>query len=402
MASSVLLVLAFLYWGFQFITLVRVMRSVPRVEELPAALEGPRPTVSAVLTARNEAESLEEAVRARLADANPGLELLIVDDRSTDQTGAIADRLAALDPRVKAVHVKELPPGWLGKLNALQQGLAASSGEWVLFSDGDVSVHRDVLDRVLAYCEKKRLDHCVLVPRMLPVHPLLDAVTSAFMRVVALNLRNWALEDPASSASVGIGAFNLFRRSALERTPGLEWLKMEVADDVTLGQMLKACGARQSAVNGCAMAELTFHRSVKDSLVSAERATFTAIGNFSFARLLGLSLAVLVLELSPLLALGSDGVTRLGALVTCGLAVMTMVLSNRWWKRSLWHLVLTPVAEFVVAYSQVRAGFLGTVRGGISWRGTFYPTAQLKAGRRFGRSWAELRGQASSQPTRRE
>lgn len=391
--SVLLLILAGVYWGFQWLTLRRVMSEVPRVEALPAALAGHRPTVSAVLTARNEAESLEAAVRARLADSSPGLELLIVDDRSTDHTGEIADRLATVDARVKAIHVKELPPGWLGKLNALQQGLSAATGEWVLFSDGDVSVDADVLDRVLTHCENKKLDHCVLVPRMLPVSPLLDAVTSVFMRIVALNLRTWALEDPRSSASVGIGAFNLFRRSALARTPGLDWLKMEVADDVTLGQMLKACGARQSAVNGCARVSLTFHRSLKDSLVSAERATFTAIGNFSLVRLLGLSLAVLVLELSPLLALAlaTTRAVAFGALAATALAATTMVVSNRWSQRSLWHLLLTPLAELVIAYSQIRAGILGTVRGGISWRGSFYPTAQLKAGRRFGRSWAEFR-----------
>ncbi len=385
--------LAFVWWGFQLLTLVRVTRAVPRVEALPPGVAARRPSVSAVLTARNEERSLEEAVRARLEDPHPGLEVIIVDDRSTDRTGEIADQLAASDARVKVVHVRELPPGWLGKLNALQQGLAVATGEWVLFSDGDVSVHREVLDRVLTHCEHRQLDHCVLVPRMLPVNPMLDAVTSVFMRLVALNLRNWALEDPGASASVGIGAFNLFRRSALERTPGLAWLKLEVADDVSLGQMLKSCGARQSAVNGCAMAELTFHRSLKESLVSAERATFTAIGNFSLARLVALAAAMLALELSPLvaLALARTGPQTVAALGASALAVATMVMSNRWSNRSSWHLVLTPLAELIIAYSQVRAGVLGTLRGGIAWRGTFYPTAALKAGRRFGRSWAELR-----------
>jgi hypothetical protein len=144
------------------------------------------------------------------------------------------------------------------------------------------------------------------------------------------------------------------------------------------------------------MAELTFHHSVKDSLVSAERATFTAIGNFSLARLLGLSVTILVLELSPLmtLALARQQWESLSAAIACGLAVGTMLVSNRWSNRSSWNLLLTPFAELLVAYSQVRAGVLGTVRGGISWRGTFYPTADLKAGRRFGRSWSELHRKA--------
>lgn len=400
LAALVFAALGLCAWGAQLVTLIRVVRSVPLLHELPEGQLEPWPRVSAILTARNEEAALEEAVRARLTEDYPELELILVDDRSTDRTGELADRLAAADPRVKVVHVRELPAGWLGKVNALQQGLAVASGEWLLFSDADVSVHRGVLRRLISHCESRGLDHCALVPRLRPVSPLLDCLTSLFLRVVALNLRRWAIEDPGSRASVGVGAFNLVRRSALERTPGLQWLRMEVADDISLGQMLKACGARQSVVNGRAAADLVFHRSLTDSLTSAERATYTAVGNFSLPRLALLSIAGLALELSPLaaLALARDPVALGAGGVAAAVLGATMVLSNRWQARSSWNLVLLPVAELIACYSQLRSGVLGAWRGGIIWRGTFHPNAELKAGRRFGKSWALLRRGATDRP----
>lgn len=393
LVSLVLAGVGLVFWGLQLITLLRVARRVPLLHTLAENTLDHWPRVSAILTARNEEAALEDAVRARFAEDYPNLELILVDDRSTDRTPEIADRLAAADPRVRVVHVETLPAGWLGKLNALQQGLEVATGEWVLFSDADVSIHRGVLRRLLAHCEAKEIDHCALMPRLRPVNPVLDCVTSIFLRFVALNFRIWAIEDPRSSASVGVGAFNLVRRSALDRTPGLAWLKMEVADDIALGQMLKASGARQTVVNGRALADLVFHRSIADSLTSAERATYTAIGNFSLLRLTLLGTVALVLELSPLLALAlaRDPASLVAAVGLFAVALAAQVVSNRWHARRSWNLVFFPFAELVVFFSQVRSGVLGTLRGGIRWRGTFYANGELKAGRRFGTSWHALR-----------
>lgn len=391
-----IVILGLLFWCAQFVTVIRVTRSVPKLHQLPVEEGEEWPRLSVILTACNEEARLEAAVRARLEEDYPNLELILVEDRSTDGTPAIADRLAAADARVKVVHITQLPEGWLGKLNALQRGLDVATGEWLLFSDADVAVRRGALRRVVGYCERRRLDHCTVLPRCLPVHPLLDCLTSLFLRLVLLNLRIWAIEDPKSKASVGIGAFNLVRRAAFDRTPGFAWLKMEVADDLCLGQMLKAAGARQSVIDGSGMTDLQFHSSIRDSLRSAERANYTAIGNFSLLRLVVLGLVFLVLELSPF-ALLAVTPTSLSVALGAGLlatALATMLISNRWLDRSSWNLLLWPVAELLVCYSQLRSGILGTVRGGIIWRGTFYPNSVLKPGRRFGQAWAQKKNEA--------
>ena len=123
-------VLAALAWiglhGIGAITLARVAR-------LPALAPGSRsrPTLSVVLAACNEQDSIERSVCSLLEQAYSGLEVVLVDDRSTDGTGEIADRLAAGDPRVRVVHVTDLPAGWLGKVHALQRGTDAATGEFL-------------------------------------------------------------------------------------------------------------------------------------------------------------------------------------------------------------------------------------------------------------------------------
>lgn len=394
LVSLVFAALGLLYWTAQLVILIRVDRRVPRLDQLSEEEREDWPRVSVIITACNEEAGLEAAVRDRLAEDYPELEFVLVEDRSTDGTPEIARRLAQEDPRIKLEQITELPHGWLGKPYALQRGLERATGQWLVFSDGDVSVHRGALRRLVALCERRGIDHCAVIPRLRPVSPLLDSLTSAFLRLVALNLRIWAIEDPRQSAAVGIGAFNLVRRSALERSPGFEWLRMEVADDLCLGQMLKAAGARQSVVNGREYLDVQFHSSVKDSLRSAERATYTAIGNFSILRLAAMALVVLALELSPLmsLALASAPAALIPGGFLLAIAVAAMVVSNRFNGRPSGNLVLFPVAELLVAYSMLRSGVLGTLRGGIVWRGTFYPNEQLKAGRRFGSAWKMLAG----------
>src|SRR6185503_6720653 len=96
------------------------------------------PKLSIIIPACNEAASIEAAVTSRLAQDYPDFEVCVIDDRSTDGTGAIVDRLAEGDPRVRAVHITELPEGWLGKVHALHRGVSIATGEWLLLSDADV------------------------------------------------------------------------------------------------------------------------------------------------------------------------------------------------------------------------------------------------------------------------
>jgi hypothetical protein len=111
----------------------RLRGLTPDAAPLPTA-----ETLSVVMPARNEAVDLAAALHSILAQEGVHLEVTVVNDHSTDRTGAIADAIARTDPRVRVIHDPPLPPGWLGKCNAMQQGAAGATGDTLLFADADV------------------------------------------------------------------------------------------------------------------------------------------------------------------------------------------------------------------------------------------------------------------------
>jgi cellulose synthase/poly-beta-1,6-N-acetylglucosamine synthase-like glycosyltransferase len=195
----------------------RTLRDLPDLDdELP---EPPRwPSLSLVVPARDEAHTIETALRSRLDDDYPALEVVVVDDRSKDATGALLDALARVEARLAVVHVRELPAGWLGTVHALARGAELARGEWLLFSDADVHVTPGTLRRAVALAEARELDLLAVLPRLEGATFALEIALCGFLRAFNQSRRLWKVADPDDPAHVGVGAFNLVRRSALERT----------------------------------------------------------------------------------------------------------------------------------------------------------------------------------------
>lgn len=144
--------------------------------------EPPRwPRLSIIVPGCNEGDRMEAAARTLLAQDYPNLQIVLVDDRSGDQTGRIVDRLASEDPRVVAIHVTELPDGWLGKVHALNTGLAVCSGRFVLLTDADVHFEAGTLRKAVALCVSEGLDHLAAMPDLWAGTRVCDAVVNSFL-----------------------------------------------------------------------------------------------------------------------------------------------------------------------------------------------------------------------------
>jgi glycosyltransferase involved in cell wall biosynthesis len=148
----------FLYLAWAFVRLPRLER-----ENVPVPSRWPR--LSVIIPACNEAAHLESAVETLVQQDYSDLEIILVNDRSTDATGAIIDRLAKNDPQIRALHIRKLPGGWLGKVHALHCGVAKARGEWLLFTDADVHFAPETLRRALAHVLQLQADHLALIPR---------------------------------------------------------------------------------------------------------------------------------------------------------------------------------------------------------------------------------------------
>ncbi len=214
---------------------------MPRLSSQPGGATA-SPSVSVVIPARDEEQDVEAAVRSHLAQDYPSLEIVVVEDRSTDATGRILERLARQDPRLSVLAGLEPPAGWLGKPHALSQGAAAAKGEWILFADADVRYDRRTLSEAMAYVQSKGLDFVMLLPRI--------EMRGFWENVLMPYLLMAVFQAPAFLANrrrprwiaAGGGAGNLIRRAAYEAIGGHAALRDSVVDDVRLGYAVKAAG----------------------------------------------------------------------------------------------------------------------------------------------------------------
>ena len=378
----VLLALAALSTGWWLIAagIARVATVTGRLVDLPLVDRAEWPSVAVIAPARDEAAVIEEAVRSRLRSDYPALTVVIVDDRSSDGTGEIADRLAD-GSRVAAVHVSELPAGWLGKVHALQVGVEATDSDWLLFSDADVHVEPGTLRRAVHLAEESRLDLLAVVPRIEPAGPLVAGLHSVFLPLLLVAFDARRAENPRSPFAPAVGAFSLVRRSALEATAGLEALRLCVDDDLQLGLMLKASGARCSARLGAGAVSVDLYPTAWDAVVGAEKNAWGVAASFSLFRGLAVGLGLPLFQLSPwlLLALAPSTGWRVFAALSAFAAVAASVGAFALNRRPPWGVLLHPFGVALLTFSMLRGTLKGWREGGLSWRGTHYPTEQFRA-----------------------
>jgi glycosyltransferase involved in cell wall biosynthesis len=379
--EALLIVVAVGALGYAVIVLRAALLSagrVPVLERLRPREPKRWPKVSVVIPACNEADTIERALESRLREGYPNVEYIVVDDRSTDGTGAIIDAIAERAPRVIALHVKDLPEGWLGKLHAMRVATERATGEFILYSDADVHHEPGTLTRVIAHAEEQGIDHVAVLPSLWSSTFWCDVVMNTFLRQLVTVARIWRVADASSKVAVGGGVFNLVRRSALEKAGGLEPLRLEIADDAALGQMLKWSGAKQAVLNARGFVGLYYYRSVAEAVRGMEKNAF-AVLRFSVARAIALASFYLFAELGAVIALAAGGST---ARLVAGSALVVLFGAQtalaRWLHRPVLPFLLSPIGGLIMTFALLRSTILTLVRGGIDWRGTRYPLALLK------------------------
>lgn len=347
--------------------------------EAPARPPGrPWPPVSAIVAARDEASGIEAAMRSLLALDYPALEVLAVDDRSGDATGAILDRLAAHDPRLRVLHVQELPPGWLGKNHALALGAREARGELLLFTDADVEFAPGALRAAVSIMEVEALDHLTLAPGLRLPGAWLAACVAYFVRHLYLHLRPWRARDARSPAFIGVGAFNLVRAEGYRAAGGHERLALRPDDDIKLGKLIKLAGLRQELRHAPDALHVTWYATVGEFVRGLEKNVLAGVDYRGGLALAGLA-ALLAVETLPWVVLAAgDPPAQIAALASVLVAAASLVAILFEARAPVAAALLAPAAALVFVYACARSILLAYARGGIVWRGTFYPLAQLR------------------------
>jgi glycosyltransferase involved in cell wall biosynthesis len=352
---------------------------IRRLIETPLAEVDAWPRISLIAPARNEERHIEAATRSLTRLDYPNLEITIIDDRSTDSTGQILDKLAAEFPQLNVVHVSELPKGWLGKNHAMQLGADRSSGEWLLFTDADIVFEPTTLRRAILYAHQHQVDHLAGWPEIHVTTWLLSAFMSTFAIYLFLFVRVWAIRNPKSRAHIGVGAFNLVRASVYRVVGGHERIRMRPDDDLKLGKIIKHAGWRQDFVDADGLLSLEMYRTVGELIRGLEKNAFSG-ADYSVALTVFSSLLSLLFGVWPFLAVFIvPGPARWIYVAVC-LTLWALALgSARALKAPASCALAYPIAVLMFVYIQWRTMLLNYYHDGIRWRGTHYPLAELRA-----------------------
>jgi chlorobactene glucosyltransferase len=348
--------------------LLRTILTLLVVPRLRRGLPRRTPFVSVIIPARDEERTIERTVRAMLAQTYPALEIIVVNDRSTDRTGAILDSLA--DPRLIVVEGAEPPPDWLGKPHALHLGAQRARGELLLFVDADVIYDADAVAAAVTKIEESGAAMLALLPHF-ELHGFWEHVAITNLVVVAFTMVPlWiANRSRIPLLAVGGGPGNLIRREVYDSFEGHVALKDAVVDDVGLARVVRSRGLRTEVALANDFVSLRMYHGKKEIVDGFTKNTFAAFGRsylFTFLILL----AGLVTQILPyVLAARGD----LIAIVTVVLMLLTrailfIALRYRLDNAIFGHLPMMAI-WFAIA---IRSAWVTGVRRQVLWRGRTY------------------------------
>ncbi len=369
-------------WSLAYAAAVRTRQTLRVIEDQRPTEPSRWPKLSVIVAARNEARDLPKALATLGKLDYPGLELVLVDDRSDDGTGRILDEFAETHSDTRVVHVTSLPEGWTGKLHAMSKGLEVTTGEWVAFVDADAELSPGLLRTVAAVVEAEAADHLTILPEVSGANVLVKVATSAANGVL-LSASKATRVGASDRAYIGIGAFNLVRRAALDRTPGLPWLKMELLDDMGIAFLLVSHGARSRFFVTRSAVTLEWYPNLGAMATGLEK-IFVRGAGFSVWRLSLQALLFAAFAIAPLpsMVMG-EGVVRGIGMATLGLPLLAATVGRRWGAPGpAWALALRPLGQLMLSVWMIRAAWRFWRSGGLIWRGTKYDKPALLAGRR--------------------
>jgi glycosyltransferase involved in cell wall biosynthesis len=352
----------------------------------PSADAAP-PQITVIVPARNEASAIEATLRSLLAQTIP-IEIIAIDDRSTDQTGALMDSLSAqiaAEPpppgkSLTVLHIHALPDGWMGKTHAMALAARQTATPWLLFTDGDILFLPDTLERALRFAHETQADHVALALTLILKSAGERLMTTVIACFTLLSFRPWKVPDPAAKHdSVGGGGFNLIRSSVYRAIGGFESLRLEVLEDLRLGFEVKRQGFRQRVAFGRDLIRVHW---ASGALGMAHNLTknFFAVFRFRPAALVAGVVALSLLLFAPFVGLFAPWPIRSVSMVSLAMIAAQHAYSSRHFTGiSLLYVLTLPIGAALLIYSLLRSMILTLWRGGVVWRGTFYPLGELRS-----------------------
>lgn len=374
-ALAIITLLFFVSFGLELALgnrTIKFLKTVPRLVSINP------PRVSVIIPARNEEREIEVALQSVLTQNYDNLEVLAVNDRSTDATGALLAQMAEQYPELRIVNISELPARWLGKNHALYTGARQATGQLLLFTDADVVMNHDAVSKAVQYLLAQRLDHLTCLPSQTSPSLPLRIFIATFGFFFALNTRPWRVKRP-NRWHIGIGAFQLIRADFYHRIGGHIPIALRPDDDLMLGKLIKQNGGRQEMLWGKGVMSVAWYHSIRELIAGLMKNAFAGVG-YSFFLVLTSTVALFGFMIFPFLAVFLTTGKTLW-LNVAALAVLVLMFwdNTRFMGLRRWYVIGFPFATLLFIYILWKAALKTSFSGGIEWRGTRYALKELRS-----------------------
>ncbi len=340
----------------------------------------PLPSISVIVPARNEAAQIRNGLTTLLQSAGVEYEVIAVDDRSTDATGSIMDEIAATDARLKVIHITELPDGWLGKNHAMHVASENATGQLLLFTDGDILYEPAAIEIAVRHFVRKKLQHLCLLPRMLPGSIFENAVVTFFGLAFAVGMQLHLIRTRWPLSYAGVGAFNLVDAQFYRSIGGHKPIAMDILDDVKLGKLIKKNGGTIDFQLAQKLLSVRWQPSLWGVVTGLEKNGFASL-NYSIPQILIVTFVFLLTMVFPYVSpfvLSQRNASGFVATAILWHAVYALVVFRM--PGGLLLTPLFPVGAWLMAFAYWRSAIITLRQGGVRWRDSFYPLAQLRKG----------------------
>ncbi len=368
---------------FVVATMTRAFKPLPTPSPADPPAEGP--LVSIVLPARNEERNIQQCLSSLLGQCYPNLEVVMVDDESTDKTLHLAQALAARDSRLTVIKGTPLPRGWIGKNHAVHQAMHHARGDWFLFTDADTVHSPQALASALDLEVREKADMlCLFTHQHQDTFWEKVVQPAVLLAVFALGGTAHEANDPRSPIVKTNGQYMLIRRQAYESVGGHEAFKADIVEDLALARNVKRAGFRLLLADGRALVTTRMYASLKEiwqgwskNMCAAHtgesrfrRMTMYALyGLASAAPLVVLiwSAAAFVMASDPLVA-----VAGLQSAAQISFLVIMRVKVNEIFQVGAWYALGHPLAGAVFLGMMIWCGLRALTGRRVGWKGRRY------------------------------
>lgn len=344
------------------------------------------PLVSVIVPARNEERNIRRCLEAILSQDYPALQIIVLDDRSTDSTPAILAELSAQDERLIVLKGRRLPPGWAGKPHALHQAARVACGEWLLFLDADTFLHPNAISAAIAAAQRSNADLYTIMTKQILGSFWEKTVMPLVFTALSVGFSPRRVNDPTRRDAIANGQFILIRRAVYKAIGGHKAVKNQIVEDKALSEKVKWSGYRLVVADGSEIAQTRMYTDLSSMwegwtkniyLGLSDRRELLLLG--AFGALLAL-MAALFLPIWPLLGWGwymqGGGWMAWGvaieALLVWGYILYARMRINHRMNIPRWYALLTPLGAGVFAAMMLTSAWKVLSGRGVTWKGRRY------------------------------